>query len=126
MSEPAPALTDATVPVRPRAPARQLWVDRLARFTSSGLTPAQFCATEGVSLAAFYSWRRRLAKTAEAPPNGQAPDAGRGPRLVPVRLTAPVTPVELVLPCGAVVRLLPGCDLAFVRSLLEALGGMPC
>ena len=23
-------------------------------------------------------------------------------------------------------RLLPGCDLAFVRSLLEALGGAPC
>jgi hypothetical protein len=40
-------------------------------------------------------------------------------------LAAPA-PVELVLPGGVVLRLAPGCDLDFVRTLVAALGGRPC
>jgi len=122
MSEPAIASTAAP---RSRADVRRAWVERLTRFPASGLTPAQFCAHEGVSLASFYAWKRRLATAAEAPADGPAlPDSG--PRLLPVRLAAPDHAVELVLPRGVVLRLLPGCDLAFVRALLDALGAPPC
>jgi hypothetical protein len=31
-----------------------------------------------------------------------------------------------VLPTGAILRLTPGADLAWVRSLVAALGGAPC
>jgi hypothetical protein len=99
-------------------------VERLARFSTSGLRPAQFCASEGVSLPSFYSWKRRL--TAPDPSAAeQTTGADPGPRLLPVRLPTPAV-VELVLPGGAILRLAPGCDLAFVRSLLAALGGPPC
>ncbi len=124
MSELATAPTQPRGPTRSRAATRQAWVERIARFAPSGLSPAQFCAREGVSLPAFYSWKRRLA----AEGLGPAPDRGAdpGPRLLPVRLPPPATPPELVLPGGAVLRLPPGCDLAWVRSLVEALGGAPC
>jgi hypothetical protein len=56
-------------PVRPatrsRAATRELWMDRLARFPASGLTVAQFCAIEAVSLHSFYFWKRRLAAEAQ-------------------------------------------------------------
>jgi hypothetical protein len=111
---------------RSRAFTRALWRERLARFPDSGLTVAQFCATEAVSVPSFYAWRRRLAaaaRTDDAPPGAAAP---RGARLLPVRLPPPATAVELVLPTGALLRLPPGCDLAWVRALVAALGDASC
>jgi transposase len=124
MSEPADVSTVATRPTRCRAAAHAAWTERLARFPASGLTPAQFCAQQGVSLPSFYAWRRRLAAQAAATEPGS--DDAPGPRLLPVRLPPTNAAVELVLPSGAVLRLAPGCDLAFVRALLQALGGAPC
>ncbi len=119
MSEPPAPLTEVFPRPRARAAARQAWAERLARFPASGLTPAQFCAVEGVSLPSFYAWKRRLAVDPAAVPD-------LGPRLLPVHLPAPGTAVEVVLPGGATVRLGPGSDLAFVRALVQALGGPSC
>jgi hypothetical protein len=125
MSEAVTASPSPPRPPRSRAATRQAWVERLARFSASGLSPAPFCTREGVSLPSFYAWKRRLATAALdpaiAPPAGEA-----GPRLLPVRLPAPAAAPELVLPGGAVLRIPPGADLAWVRSLVEALGGAPC
>jgi hypothetical protein len=38
----------------------QAWRSRFARFETSGVKTAEFCAGEGVSLANFYAWRRKL------------------------------------------------------------------
>jgi hypothetical protein len=111
---------------RPRAATRQAWVERLARFSASGLSPAPFCTQEGISLPSFYAWKRRLATAALDPATAAPPAAEAGPRLLPVRLPAPAAAPGLVLPGGAVLRLPPGADLAWVRSLVEALGGVPC
>jgi transposase len=113
-------------PTRSRAATRELWLDRLARFPASGLTVAQFCAIEAVSLPSFYAWRRRLAAEVAAEATPQDPGNDLGPRLLPVRLQPAAAAVELVLPTGAVLRLPPGCDLAWVRSLVAALGGSLC
>ena len=56
MSEPALAPTTVPATPRPRAAARQAWVERLQRFADAGLSPARFCAAEGVSLPSFYAW----------------------------------------------------------------------
>lgn len=37
------------------------WRARLERFRRGGLTVSRFCANEGVSVASFYGWRRKLA-----------------------------------------------------------------
>jgi hypothetical protein len=125
MSELATLSNESAQPPRGRAGVRQLWVDRLARFPASGLNPAAFCAAEGVSLPSFYSWKRRLAVEAQDTANEPTASAPR-PLLLPVRLPSACPGVELVLPGGAVLRLTPGCDLTFVRSLVAALGEPPC
>jgi hypothetical protein len=125
MSESAAALMEVLPCPRPRAAARQAWTERLARFSASGLRPAEFCAAEGVSLPSFYSWKRRLVAGGTSPAAEPLGDTPPPPRLLPVRLPCAPTPLELVLPGGAVLRIPPGSDLAFVRSLLAALGVCP-
>lgn len=102
-----------------RAAIRQTWSERLQRFADSGLSVAAFCRQEGVPVQTFYYWKRRLTRH-ELATNSDAPP------LIPVRLAAPAAPVELLLPGGTLLRLHPGCDLAFVRCLVDALGGQPC
>ena len=104
-------------PRRSREATRQLWAERLARFASAEQSVAAFCAAEGVSPNSFFYWKRQLAAPA---PSTDAP-----PLFLPVRVS-PSAPVEVVLPNGAALRIAPGCDLAFVRSLFDALAGAPC
>jgi hypothetical protein len=109
---------EAVVP-RSRSDVRQSWVERLARFASSGLSVVSFCRAEGVSTQAFYYWKQKLAAAAPA----TSADADR---LVPVHLLCAASTVEVVLPAGFVLRVSPGCDLHFVRSLVAALEMSPC
>jgi hypothetical protein len=104
-------------PSRSREATRQLWSDRLDRFSSSGLSVIAFCKAEGVCSHSFYYWKRLLAAPL-APPQPA--------RLLPVTLQPSGSAVEVVLPTGPVLRLQPGCDLDFVRSVVSALGGQPC
>jgi hypothetical protein len=106
---------------QPDHATRQRWQQRLERFLRSELTVSAFCEREGVSTASFYTWRRRLQ-------HGPAPTDSRTPSLVPVRLVSPPVsaPVELLLPSGAMLRLSPDCDLAWLRRLLPLLGITPC
>ena len=53
-------------------------------------------------------------------------DSVKDPRSSQCFGIAPSAPVEVILPNGAVIRIAPGCDLAFVRSLIDALAGAPC
>ncbi len=97
MFEPV-ALPDVA-PHRRRDPeaTRHRWEQRIERFRSVGRTVAALCAAEGVSVPAFYTWRRQLAAEAA----GQADP----PALIPVRVSvAAPAPMGLVLPGGAVRR----------------------
>jgi hypothetical protein len=105
-------------PARSRAATRQAWIERLQRFRTAQLSAVAFCQAEGVSAHAFYYWKRQLTEP--------VPAADDAPRLIPVRLRPEPAAVELVLNTGTILRLVPGCDLAFVRSLVEALGSPPC
>lgn len=81
-------------PRRSREATRQLWSERLARFSAAEQSVAAFCAAEGVSPNSFFYWKRQLAA-----PSG----TDGGPLFLPVRV-APASPVEVVLPNGAVLR----------------------
>ena len=91
-----------------RAVARQAWSERLGRFGQAGQTVSQFCAAEGVSVASFYSWRRKL--------RGETPVPASLARFIPVQrnrpvqrpTSEPVTPATVMsveLPGGVRVRL---------------------
>ena len=118
-----PVVTDPVVPIRTsrRDPAatRQKWVDRVQRFRDSNLSVAQFCLAEGVSVPAFYFWRRTLAAESVIEPTGR-------PTVVPVRIARPATAVEVVLPSGALLRFSADCDPQRVAALLRAVGAIPC
>jgi hypothetical protein len=105
---------------RPDPALQELWQQRLARFAQSDLSAAAFCAAEGLSVPSFYAWRRRLRHQATSAPRRDPP------RLLAVRLGPAATPVEVVLPNGCLLRLLPGCDLDLVRSLVACLQEAPC
>jgi transposase len=119
MSELAVPLTQSPPSPRSRLTTRQAWIDRLQRFNDSDLSPAQFCASEGVSLPSFYSWKRRLAVAAPA----SDPSC---PPLLPVGLQPLPPPVELALPSGAVLRIPPGAEEATLRTLFRLLGITSC
>jgi hypothetical protein len=112
---------------RPADPALlERWRQRLLRFDRSDLSVVAFCAHEAISVPSFYGWRKRLRPQQSARPTQTAADL---PRLVPIRIatsTTPATPVELLLPGGVLLRLPTGCDLNFVRSLVQTLGSRPC
>jgi hypothetical protein len=112
-------------PARSRAATRQLWVEPLERFARSGLTPTQFCATEVCALPSFYSWKRRRAAEHGDRPPATAGAEHPGPRLLPVHLHTAAA-LQLLLPTGAVLRIPPGCDRAWLRCLVAALGALPC
>jgi hypothetical protein len=97
----------------------QKWVERLERFRSAGRTVAAFCAAEGVSVPAFYQWKRALAQPAESTPI---------PPLVPIRLTSsPVaSALELTFPSGAVLRFPAHCSPDVIAAVIHAVEGRPC
>jgi hypothetical protein len=117
------AVTDPIVPIRTsrRDPAatRQKWVDRVQRYRDSNLTVAQFCLAQGVSVPAFYFWRRTLAAEGVTEPRDR-------PAVVPVRVAPPAPAVEVVLPSGAVLRFSADCDPGRVAALLRAVGAISC
>jgi hypothetical protein len=93
----------------------------MGRFATSSLTVAEFCAAEGVSVPAFYQWKRVLA----AGDTPSSPNAG--PTFVPLRIApASTAAVELVLPSGAVLRFPPGTDPAAIAAVVRHLGGEAC
>ena len=102
------------------------WQQQLENRQASGLGIREFCDAEGVSRSTFYRWVRRL--------RGGIPDSvvedGTGPTLaemaepkfLPVSLT--VSPVEIELPNGGLVRLPVGVGEAVLVKVIDAVGAL--
>jgi hypothetical protein len=101
------------------------WRLRLRRQATGGLSIPEFCRREGVSTAAFYAWRRRLA----APPVADPADP---PLFVPIRLdpTAPAPDAppdpgfEIELPHRIRLRCAAAPDPVRLGRLVVALAGL--
>jgi hypothetical protein len=106
---------------------RELWRRRLREYERSNSTIADFCDRTGVSTAAFYQWRRKLADTAS--PAGAEKDEGLAKpspavaslNFLPVEIMGPRNGdvVEVLLPNGIRV-LVPSCQES-LRTILESL-----
>ena len=113
---------------------RQFWRMVFQTHQASGLTIKQFCKNEGISEAAFYSWRKKLAAHDE-PPKHDGPSAvsrefievhlPARPAGLPVRQTGGLNPspavLELVFASGHALRIPAGADPAFLGHVLSAL-----
>lgn len=86
--------------------ATSVWTDRLDRFRTADMSVAQFCNAEGVSLASYYYWRKKLHGKEEGA-RKKSPEALR--RFVPVALAdrspdVPATVMAIELPGGIRIR----------------------
>ena len=112
-------MSDSSARSRSDAVATRRWAERLERFAAGDHTVVAFCAAEGVSESNFYLWRRRLTQ----------PPTSNEPKIVPIRVTrhpAPMTPIELALPSGTVLRFPADARPELIVAILRGREGRPC
>jgi hypothetical protein len=95
---------------------RQFWQMVLDTCKESDLSIAAFCKKEGISVAAYYYWRKKLV--------GSHPKSNRKtpPAFIEVALPQSNAAVlELVLSSGNTLRINPGADNKMLLDVLSAL-----
>ena len=105
---------------------REAWERRLEEFERRGVTVAEFCARERVSVASFHRWRRKLASSSVEKASA-ANDARRvepeiasgGVRFLPIEITGQSS-IEVLLPSGAKI-LVPCHEPEALRTVLATL-----
>ena len=82
-------------------PARSAqWRQRLERFGSSNVSVARFCRREGISVASFYHWRKKLARDADPSP-GPPRIASQQCAFTPLTVVSSAPAIAVHLPGGA-------------------------
>ncbi len=99
-----------------------LWRDRIHRQAQSGLTIAQFCSREHLSVSSFSNWKHRLRLIDLAEPRPALPAL---PAFVPVSVRvveqapAELLPIEADLPNGVRLRI-PTANTRLACQLVRA------
>ena len=102
----------------PQGPA--VWRERFQRYSRSGLAVARFCSDEGVSVASFYYWRKKLGAAAlrqQSPAQRKGASASSS---VPSELFKPVT-VVTSQNCSVTIELAGGTRIQVPAEQIEAL-----
>ena len=106
------------------------WSERIRRRRESGLTVAEFCEWEGVSVASFYNWQKKLRGTKSrrqsvelVTPEGRSQRSLQKASFLPVHVmqagttTAPATRIEIQLTNGVRV-FIPISDFQTVENII--------
>jgi hypothetical protein len=104
-----------------------VWRERLERFGKSEVKVKPFCAGEGVSVASFYDWRRKLEESSAGHDDQEDCDlepshpSGHTSRVFAPIVVSPVPmPVSIRLPDGVQIDV-PSENLAAVRTVIGEL-----
>ena len=110
----------------------RFWRDAILRWQRSGQTIRAYCDNHGLSEGSFHAWRRTIAERERQAAGVPVVDgAGDLPAFVPLRVTgtpaasSSISPLELVLGQGRVIRVPPGFDANTLRNLLVVLEEEP-
>jgi hypothetical protein len=106
---------------KPDPELHAVWRKRVERQARSGLTIAQFCTRERLSVGSFSNWKRRFRLVDLAPPPPAAP-ASAAFLPVTVRVVehaACAAPIEAELPNGIRLRI-PTADARLACRVLRA------
>ena len=108
------------------------WSERIRRRRESGLTVAEFCEWEGVSVASFYNWQKKLRGTESRrqsvellTPEGRSPRSLQKASFLPVHVmqtgatASPSTRIEILLTNGVRV-FVPISDFETVENTITA------
>ncbi|MGA2539889.1 MAG: transposase [Terracidiphilus sp.] len=91
---------------------RDAWRQLVAKQQQSGLSVRAFCQRHGTSEYSFYHWRKRLAE--QLPMKFALVETSQS-------ASAVVAVLEVVLPSGERLRIVPGVDAATLRVVLSVL-----
>jgi transposase-like protein len=119
-----------------RDPARErFWRRVLKRYQRGGRTVREFCVAEGLKESSFYFWKRELRARDGEITRAEKPPGFRGAN-PPVFVPVVVTPtrshetgaalLEIVLECGAMLRVPAGFDRETLGNVLELLERPRC
>ena len=105
------------------------WRAIVERQVQSGLSVRSFCAAEGITEPAFYTWRKRLrTRNAGGAPRTVRKEAGRekgcgdnAPLFVPLKLLDVATTLEIVHPLGYRIVVPGDVNPAALRHVIETL-----
>ena len=116
---------------KPRAGSakEQSWRDLIRRQAQSGQSIRAFCVSESVSEANFHWWRRELTRRGDnaRTESSAKPLQPSRHKFVPIAVTSPPHPaIEIELPAGILVRVLPGASSEQLREVLSALETSRC
>jgi len=101
------------------------WERRLARFSDSGLTVGRFCDREGVSIATFHYWQRKL-RNASVEETAWATPAASMARFDPVEVMSPRA-VTIRFAGGAVMEIPEDREDLLKATIFALLGALaPC
>ena len=102
------------------------WQERLENYKASGLEVDVFCLQEGVSRSTFYRWVDRLKDGIPEPmvTEKSARQRAESGEAVFVPITLKVSPVEIELPNGGIVRLPLGVGQAVLVEVIRAVGAL--
>jgi transposase len=107
---------------------REVWEQRIRRWTDSGLTAREFASEIGVNLHTLRQWKYKLEERGAA--TSDAETATSRPTFVEVHVPRPSAaaraansePFELELPNGLKVRVPMHFDATALKALIVALG----
>lgn len=109
-----------------RRRTREQWQSIVEGWANSGLTQAQYCAQQGISVTSFHRWREQWRQAADLGDRGRHQGVSEPVRWVPVALhevPAPVAGPALILILANGLRLEqaggPGGRCARGRSILK-------
>lgn len=115
-----------------RAERERYWRGVIKKQRASGLSVAEFCRRNDVSVALFYRWRRRLAErdAGDSRKDTGPPDRAEGDvvaQFIPIELPPPpAAAFEIVRPDGCRVLVPPGFEAADLREILRVLEEISC
>jgi hypothetical protein len=102
---------------------RRHWREAIDRQQASGESIVAFCAKQGLSLASFHAWKRRLRRRQRETGRRSTKQA-----LVPVQIvgdpTADEGRLEVEWPSGVVLRV-QGCDGQTIVAVVAAIATTP-
>ena len=114
---------------RPDVGKQERWLELIRRWQRSQLTVREYCQRHHVSEASFFSWRRILRRRGlldEPMPSKNAADAPAFVKVTTLDAEPTVSPIELVLNQGRLLRVRPGFDADMLLELVRLLEEPAC
>ena len=96
---------------------QQFWQMVFDTHANTGLTIKQFCKNEGISEAAFYTWRKRLSQPKK--PSEPKPKQSDFIEVKPIEQNG--VPVELHFTSGHILKITNHADSQLLTTVIQAL-----